>query len=357
MHNVHWVFSLLLSAVFFHPASASDPKTAAKILADKGLRKNGAKFVLPAESELGKELRKAPRSKKGYMDASKVKTRFEMKHKAIDSEITGLTQQRKMIDQQLPKLLQIDVSRYNQAVTTINQMTTRISELYETKYDSKEAREVSNQVSSAREAYVQFVLDMQSLVDSVTEKYQALAKDAEIEEALSVLGKAEGRTFSLGPSSSFASNVRRLERYLKSVKSERIDLREEANIFWVAVVFNGETTEELVLDTGASSISLPAKLAEKIGLKPSDSDPTVRVSLADGSVITAKAMTVERVRVGLFEVEDVPCIVLPADMTNAPALLGGSFLNHFTYKIDAQATTLTLSRIEDGSGSRSRSSR
>ena len=51
--------------------------------------------------------------------------------------------------------------------------------------------------------------------------------------------------------------------------------------------------------------------------------------------------------IGTFEAHDVRCIVLPPEFTNAPALLGGSFINRFGYTIDTGASTLTLHRLDD----------
>ena len=90
-----------------------------------------------------------------------------------------------------------------------------------------------------------------------------------------------------------------------------------------------------------------AALAAQIGLFPSPTDPTTHLWVADGSVIVATVMTIPLARVGTFEVKNVRCIVLPPEYKNAPALLGGSFLNRFGYRIDTGTATLTLHRLDD----------
>ena len=49
-----------------------------------------------------------------------------------------------------------------------------------------------------------------------------------------------------------------------------------------------------------------------------------------------------------FEAADVRCVVMPPEYADAPALLGGTFINRFGYKIDTGTGTLTLHRLDDG---------
>ena len=87
-----------------------------------------------------------------------------------------------------------------------------------------------------------------------------------------------------------------------------------------------------------------------IGLNPSTADevkddPTVRLQLGDGKVVEAKQMILKSVRVGSFTVENVECAVLPPVLVAAEPALGGSFLKHFTYKLDPKAGKLHLAQF------------
>ena len=115
---------------------------------------------------------------------------------------------------------------------------------------------------------------------------------------------------------------------------------------FATVVLNGTYTQEMMVDSGASFISLPAHLAEKIGVTVTDADRTITLQLADGRLIPGKLVVLESVRVGEFEVRDVECAVLGPEVPKADALLGMSFLGRFEFQVDPQAATLTLERVE-----------
>lgn len=90
----------------------------------------------------------------------------------------------------------------------------------------------------------------------------------------------------------------------------------------------------------------PNHPTENSSARHSAFDPTIRVSLADGSIVEAKQVFASSVRVGKFTVEHVECAVMPADLPNAEPLLGLSFLKHFTFKIDSDKSKLVMSKID-----------
>ena len=69
------------------------------------------------------------------------------------------------------------------------------------------------------------------------------------------------------------------------------------------------------------------------------------MTLADGKVVEGKQMMLKSVRVGTFTIENVECAVLPESLIAAEALLGGSFLNNFTYRLDADSGQLHLAQV------------
>ena len=87
-----------------------------------------------------------------------------------------------------------------------------------------------------------------------------------------------------------------------------------------------------------------AEFAAKIGLTPEASDQTVQLHDATGGITTAKMMTIPTVRVGPFTVNNVDCAVLPPNKRDVPLLLGQSFINQFTHKVDNGR--LLLSKVE-----------
>ena len=114
--------------------------------------------------------------------------------------------------------------------------------------------------------------------------------------------------------------------------SESIALREEGRTHWVSVVVNGKHTQEMVLDSGASLISLPLAMAEKFGIHPSSKDQKILVTLADGREIEAWKMTLTSVRVGKFTVENVECAVLAQKPSGPSRCWGCRFWATFSLK-------------------------
>jgi aspartyl protease family protein len=137
------------------------------------------------------------------------------------------------------------------------------------------------------------------------------------------------------------------------VFAESIPLRSEGGTMYASVVIDGKHTHEMVVDSGASIISLPAKLAGQCGIHVTSADPTIVLELADGRRIPGKLVKIKSVRVGRFTVENVECAVLGAEASNAEPLLGMSFLENFKFEIDAQGKTMTLVEVApDGKGAR-----
>ena len=87
-------------------------------------------------------------------------------------------------------------------------------------------------------------------------------------------------------------------------------------------------------------------MAAEIGLTVDDSNRTVILRTADGRNVQAKLTMLESVRIGKFTVENVEAVVLGAEAPNAEPLLGMSFLRRFQFKIDTQAGTISLTKLE-----------
>jgi aspartyl protease family protein len=136
-----------------------------------------------------------------------------------------------------------------------------------------------------------------------------------------------------------------LEKLEALVLTDQIQLTRGRGTYDIEVILNGKYTKTFVFDTGASNVSIPEALANEIGLKADANTQTINVHIADGSSVPGKLMKIESIRVGKFVVENVDCIVMP--LRDAPALLGGAFLNNFNYKLDPNTSKLELSKIGD----------
>ncbi len=105
--------------------------------------------------------------------------------------------------------------------------------------------------------------------------------------------------------------------------------------FYTTGVING-TSVRLLVDTGATMISLGASDARRIGLDPAKGQRAV-TNTANGQVPVAK-VTLDTVRVGEITLHNVDALVHPNEMPIV--LLGMSFLNRMEMQRDGDTMTL-----------------
>jgi clan AA aspartic protease (TIGR02281 family) len=301
-----------------------------------GLVRSGDVYVLPAEKDVLEGMKSLQQEKR--QADSEARTR-----KAI---ITQEATKRKLIESNdrewhtLESKLSLvtDVGVHNRIVLRMNRL---VADIKEAQQAQKDLEEKSSKLGT--EGQNKFVDDLAALTtksDSLMEKYKSLSEDAEVKAAIA----GSSAKVALGPSPQFSDAAAELKKWQSAVESEAIPLREQSGIHVVDVLLNGEHFL-MGLDTGASSISLSAEAADKLNMKPGENDPTVQLQLADGNIIEGKQMSIKTVRVGRFTVNDVTCVVLEKGLAKAPLILGGSFLNHFVFKVDPAKGELQLTQV------------
>ncbi len=97
----------------------------------------------------------------------------------------------------------------------------------------------------------------------------------------------------------------------------------ELGHYHASAELNGRTIG-LLVDTGASFVSLTAEDARNIGVYPSESDFKLRMSTANGEAKAAQ-VTLSAIRIGGISIYDVPAIVMQPGASTT-SLLGMSFL-------------------------------
>lgn len=345
-------FACFLSPVVLCAADDSDPEA---VLKEKGLRRLSTHFALPEEAEFGKGIRELGAMKKKVLDAQRAQALCENRVAQKQKLMLTYLQQRRVLRAQLENAR--SVSAHNRLITAINELADRLALMEAAGEEEKALKAAQGRTSEATEQYVEVVLRSRKLCDQIQEKYKDLAADKTVADAIEQYNQASGKTLKLGPSSGLLSNDRRLKALEDTVLSGSIPLRggEDGDLWHVSVMFGGEHVKELALDTGASLISLPWQMAEDIGLTPDSDAPVLHLELADGRIIEARQVFAESVRVGKFTVENVECAVMPKNLPKPAAMLGLSFLEHFTYKIDTANGKLIMSKIETaGSGPKKR---
>ena len=115
----------------------------------------------------------------------------------------------------------------------------------------------------------------------------------------------------------------------------------------VTAVVNDRERVPFLIDTGASGISLPSGVAEKLGIRIRPDTPRATVRTANG-LISMPVVELASLQLGEARVEGLQATVNP---TMDMGLLGGSFFNNYRYSVDAAAGVITLSpneRVRNG---------
>lgn len=342
------VASVVLTSVPVHGDEVADAKKALDAL---GVRVLSGGVLLASELDLPKELNKASGLRKALIEATKALESSQQLEAKGEQSLVDLRKQHVVLSAQLAANNPTNVARNNQLVGALQAIEGQV-ELTRKSIDELEERTKAARIKAneAREAYIQFTLDARKLADQVTADYETKAASAEMVAALEAYNKAAGKQFKLAPTPSFTAATRRLTQIEETILSESIPLIGEGrNVARVNVVI-GKHQQEMVVDSGASSITLPYALAEKLGLKPTESDPRLVMTLADGSQIEGRRKIIPSVRVGKFTVEKVECAVLGEQAANAEPLLGMSFLGNFKFEVNADAKTLTMVKIAGAEG-------
>jgi clan AA aspartic protease (TIGR02281 family) len=332
---------LLATTTFAHAEEGGD------LLKSRNLTTTGNQYVLPAEKELIDGMKNVLTLRDKVKAEAKQREELEKKIKIVKTTMQQWEFQYRAQNEEFSKIdANKEPDKRNTLAASINALVAKLKE-GETAKGEIEAK--VNAIGTAnKEAFITAVLDLGNIADKAQADYKELAADEKIKAALETVNKTAKLKMRLGPTQDFNTKVALLKTMRTDVASAVIPIKVENNTSTVEVTFNGTVTRALVLDTGAGLVTITADLAEQLKLVPGPTDPTLRLTMADGRMVEAKLMILKSVRVGQFTVKDVECAVLPKTMVAAEPLLGGSFLTKFIVKIDPKAGELHLSAITDG---------
>jgi clan AA aspartic protease (TIGR02281 family) len=130
------------------------------------------------------------------------------------------------------------------------------------------------------------------------------------------------------------------QRALISARSHRISFERDGSLMRVDALVNDHQEVPFLIDTGASSVSIPAATAAQLGIVVGPDTPRTTVRTANG-LMQVPLVRLDAVSLGGARVEGLMATVNP---TMNIGLLGGAFFNHFTYAVDPAASVITLER-------------
>lgn len=327
------------------PGSLSEEITT--VLSQNGLRIVGTNLTLDLEAEVIREVRELPKYKKSLMQAERERYAIEAEVELIKQRASDLRKRHTLLSAQLAQVS--DAISNNRLVGELNKTAGLIEALDEQQTQGAErAKSARAKVNEVREEFVEALLKLRQSSDKAHQKWEAIAADKEVAESVEKAASITGKKLSIKPTAGLSAAERQLKTYEEAVISESLPLEGDRGNFWVNVVINDQPFEKMVVDSGASTISLSSELAKKLDIKPKETDPDIVVGLADGSRIPGKLVKLASVRVGKFTAENVECVVLGEQAINAPPLLGMSFLGQFKFELDAAQSLLKLVKVDSG---------
>ncbi len=118
----------------------------------------------------------------------------------------------------------------------------------------------------------------------------------------------------------------------------RIPFEPDGTVMRVQALLNDSVAVPFLVDTGASGISIPQWVADRLGLRIGPATEWIRIQTANGLVVRPVVL-LESVSVGDARVHNLPATVTPSLEFG---LLGGTFFNNFVYRVDTAAGVISL---------------
>ncbi len=352
-----------------HSAGAAQEVSAstADVFKQHELKRSGGAYILLDEADVLKSYKEFAALQKSFGQGLDYYERFRAAERQRRANIEELSQSYQFLQQQIQETgRQISVieqsgggafaiaqrnqvvAQRNQIVSESNQVAEQLNTLRRMDADPEQGQKVQAELTQRRERFLESMLGLRGLVDAAVAKYEALAKDEAVVQALDVASAASKPKikYKLGPSRDFLAAVQRLDKAEATVSSDTVQCRREGGVYIVDAMLNGKLAVPMVYDTGASEVIISTALADELGMKPTETDPVVKHRIADGSVVEARSMTLSSVRVGKVIVKDVVCSVMPGDKTQVPLLLGQAFLSRIDHKMTSDGR-LIVAKVED----------
>jgi aspartyl protease family protein len=319
----------------------------AKLKKDFGVLRNNAELKLDGKDEsdlkailAGQEKLKKDLKKKEELFKDKL-----VKEKDRQQMVNDILNETKRLNLQLAQG-GLTVQQNNSLVAQASVLDAQKEQIENSqKQFDEELKKIRLAFRKAEEKYRGNILDARKKADAIEVRWTKLEGDKAFKKLVKEASDSWGKAVEQSPFNMMKSKLKGLE---KGVLSDVIPLRNDdgSKVFSLSVTISGEQTVEMMLDTGASMISLPASTAKELGVEVPPNAPDVVLKLANNTTIMAKLITIPLVRVGSFEVENVQAVVLNTSGQDAVALLGMSFLENFNYKVDNDEKTLTLLKVD-----------
>jgi len=345
---------LLILALFPDGLDADEPKTekyspevvakAEKILDQAGLRRSAKQIQATGTTTITRAISSLTREKRELRLLHKDWDAAGFRLTAIRQNLQQLKKQHTDLSLQLTRVAG-DTAANNRVVGLLNVTNSKMEQLVGDREKTKMLMASKRAVlSEAESKYAGKILSIRKELDRVEASLRDVLKDDSVAIAVRVMHVNFETPAMPSAAQILVSLNKRVERLEQEVFSETIPLEVENRSMYVNVVVGNKTTR-MVVDSGASLICLPARVAAELGVVIPANAPEMELVVANGDTIAARGVILPRVRIGEFEVQGVDAAVLDVAADAAEPLLGMSFLDHFKFEINAADRSLKMLRV------------
>ena len=353
--NSFSIATFIILSCFAGVIVAAEPKTekyspevvakAEKILEEHSLRRGGKQIQATGTTVVTRGISALSREKRELRLMQKDWDASGLRLKVLRQQLQQLKQQRAELSLQLARVAG-DTTANNRIVGLLNVNNNQMEQVVAEREKTKEQMTAKRAVlSEAESKYAEKILAIRKQFTLLESAVQEALVDDQVVIALRVMHANFETPATLTANQILAALNKRVERVEQEVFSENIPLQVENRSMYVNVVVGNKTTR-MVVDSGASLICLPARIAAELGIAIPANAPKMELVVANGDRIGARGVILPRVRIGEFEVENVDAAVLDVAADAAEPLLGMSFLDHFKFEINAADRTLKMLRVK-----------
>ncbi|MGC4005424.1 MAG: hypothetical protein QM811_20810 [Pirellulales bacterium] len=244
--------------------SAADAKAA---LEKAGLKVSTTGVLMPEEAEFSKSMRDLDAVRKSFVSAEKEHAAVEGEADKIQKTVTQIKTQ--LVQMNAAIAGNLPVNEHNRLVGMINASRVQTELLLEQLEKTNDKAKASRaKAAEAREGYITKILAARGAAEKVENNWGKLATDAQATAALAKVAEVLKKPISAKPSQTFTLAEKQLQLLEQKILSESIKLTEDSGTFMVSVLIDGKHTKQMVVDSGATSISLPFALAKELGMEP-----------------------------------------------------------------------------------------
>lgn len=344
MHQLKSISIVAILSFLCFAAAGAEDKSPEEVMNSHGLVKSGAVYVLDTDAKLPDKLRALRLAQKLIDDAGRKRIEIERDLKSANSIAT-------IQDQNYRELLQ-KLDQTKDAVQRgrfANQVKAMESLMRDAARVKGEREKELAKLADPRAEYVNLLFELLTEMEATVGRYETVAVDLEVKAALAKLIEKTRLKLRLGPSAQFTEGLVAIRTQREAIHSTVIPLVAGGiatpHIRVALVGMNGTLTRPMLVDPGATLLSLTANTARDLGLTPAPEDRKVHLISTDGKVSETKVMILKRMRLGAFTLENVECAVQPGSFKNAENILGGPVLHAFTGHLDADRKELRLSQM------------